>query len=264
MNIPIIDSHTHMYAEQFDDDWQSAVDKAIRTGIKTMILPGIDSTYFDAQMKLVKAFPNNCFNAFGLHPSHVKENFLDELACVEKYHAENPAVAVGEIGIDLYWDKTYLPQQIEAFEYQVNLAKKLKLPIIIHVREAFDEVFKSLDKLNDNSLGGIFHSFTGTVEQAEKIVEYGGFKMGINGIVTFKNAELPKTVEKINPKHLVLETDSPWLSPAPKRGKRNESAHLIHIAQKIADLHGLPLEEIAKITNQNAKEIFGEKIFKVS
>jgi len=256
----ITDTHTHMYSEQFDEDRIEATQKAIDEGVKTLIFPGIDSTYVQAQLDLAKAFPKNCFNSFGLHPSHVKENYLEELQLVDKLHSENKAIAVGEIGIDLYWDKTYLPQQIEAFEYQVTLAKKLKLPIIIHVRDAFDEVFASLDKLNDESLTGIFHSFTGNIDQAQKVIDYGGFKMGINGIVTFKNAELPKTVEKVDLEHLVLETDSPWLSPSPKRGKRNESSHLIYIGQKIADLHNVSFEELAEITNKNASDIFGTRI----
>ena len=225
-----------------------------------MILPGINSSYIDIQNQLAKDYPENCFPATGLHPSDVKDDFLNEIQIVEEELKTRKYIAVGEIGIDLYWDKTFKEQQKDAFGQQINLAKKHKLPIIIHVREAFNEVFEIVDKLNDSNLSGIFHSFTGNSDQANKIIEYGGFKIGINGIVTFKNSGLDKVVQNIDMKHLVLETDSPYLSPVPVRGKRNESSHLIYIAEKIADLKNVSLEKIAEITNRNTIEIFGNRL----
>jgi len=254
----LIDTHTHLYVIEFDEDRDDVVRKAIDAGIQKMVLPGINSTYIPMQEQLAKRYPENCFLAFGLHPSDVKEGFEDEIDIVKNNMKTGNAVAVGEIGIDLYWDKTYAGQQKTAFEKQILLAKEFNLPIIIHVREAFDEVFEIVDKLNDKNLKGIFHSFTGTPEQAEKIINYGGFKIGINGIVTFKNSGLDKVVKCIDLKNIVLETDSPYLSPVPKRGKRNESSHLVYIAKKIAEIKGVFSDELAKITNDNAVEIFGK------
>lgn len=250
------DTHTHLYVSEFDTDKYEIVRKAVGTGISKMVLPGINSSYIPAQIDLAEKFPENCFLALGLHPSDVKDDFVKELAIVKENLLNENAVAVGEIGIDLYWDKTYAEQQKAAFEKQILFAKEFNLPIIIHVREAFKEVFEIVDKQNDENLKGIFHSFTGTKEQAQKIIEYGGFKIGINGIVTFKNAGLDKVVKDIDLKHIVLETDSPYLSPAPKRGKRNESSHLIFIAEKIAEIKNVSIEQLAEITNKNAQKIF--------
>lgn len=252
----ISDTHTHLYVNDFDTDKFEVVQRAIDAGITKMILPGINVSYIPAQIDLAEKFPENCFLAFGLHPSDVKAGFEKELAIVKNNLLNENAVAVGEIGIDLYWDKTYAEQQKTAFEQQIILAKEFNLPIIIHVREAFKEVFEIVDKQNDENLKGIFHSFTGTKEQAQKIIEYGGFKIGINGIVTFKNAGLDKVVKDIDLNHIVLETDSPYLSPAPKRGKRNESSHLIFIAEKIAEIKNVSIEQLAEITNKNAQKIF--------
>ncbi len=250
------DTHTHLFVSEFENDRYEVIRKAVDTGITKMVLPGINSNYIPAQIDLTKKFPENCFPAFGLHPSDVKDNFEKEIEIVKETLQKENAVAVGEIGIDLYWDKTYIEQQKAAFEKQVLLAKELNLPIIIHVREAFNEVFEIIDKLNDENLSGIFHSFTGTGKQAQKIIDYDNFKIGINGIVTFKNAGLDKTVKEIDLQHIVLETDSPYLAPVPKRGKRNESSYLIYIAEKIADIKNISLEEVAEVTNRNASDIF--------
>lgn len=255
-----IDTHTHLFVSEFDDDRHQVIQDAIDAGIKKMILPGIHSSYTKVLMQTAESFPDNCYPASGLHPSDVDENFERELQHVEENLQTGQYIAVGEIGIDLYWDKTFIKEQQRAFEKQILFAKEFNLPIIIHVRESFNEIFKIVDKLNDNNLRGIFHSFTGTVEQAMKIIDYGGFKIGINGIVTFKNSGLDKTVSKIDIDHLVLETDSPYLSPVPKRGKRNESSHLKYIAQKISEIKNISLEELSHITNKNALEIFGKKI----
>lgn len=253
----LFDTHTHLYVSQFDEDRHEVIKNAINSGVEKMVFPGINSSYIKIQNQLAKDYPLNCFPAFGLHPSDVKEDFEKELEFVEAELNKGKSIAVGEIGIDLYWDKTFVEQQKQAFEQQVIWAKKYKLPIIIHVREAFNEVFNIVDKLNDENLTGIFHSFTGNLEQAEKIINYKGFKIGINGIVTFKNSGLDKVVEGINMQNIVLETDSPYLSPVPKRGKRNESSHLIYIAEKIAEIKGITIQEVAEITNKNAYEVFG-------
>ncbi|MCF6364955.1 MAG: TatD family hydrolase [Bacteroidales bacterium] len=256
----LTDTHTHLFVKEFDNDRDKVIKQAINSGITKMILPGINSSYIEIQNLLAKQYPKNCFPATGLHPSDVKENYKDEISVVEQQLKTKKYIAVGEIGLDLYWDKTFLNQQQDAFKQQIILAKEHKLPIIIHVREAFNEVFRIVDNLNDNDLTGVFHSFTGNTEQAKKILAYGGFKIGINGIVTFKNSGLDKVVENIDIKHLVLETDSPYLSPIPKRGKRNESSHLIHIAQKISEIKNIPINKLAEITTGNAVEVFGNRL----
>ena len=255
-----IDTHTHLFVTEFDKDRNEVIRKSVESGISKMILPGINSSYINIQLQITEAFSGICFPAAGLHPSDVNKDFEKELRIVENNIETGKFIAVGEIGIDLYWDQTFKEEQKIAFEKQVILAKKHQLPVIIHVRDSFPEVFEITDKHNDENLTGIFHSFTGTKEDAEKIINYGGFKIGINGIVTFKNSGLDKIVKKIEMKHLVLETDSPYLSPVPKRGKRNESANLIYIAEKIAEIKNIPLKELAEITNQNAFEIFGNEL----
>ncbi len=256
----LIDTHTHLFVEKFDEDRDVVIQNAINSGIKKMILPGIHSSYISKQLELAKKYPDNCFPAIGLHPSDVKEDYLEELKIVEQNAESGKFIAIGEIGIDLYWDKTFIKEQIIAFRNQIELAKKINLPIIIHVREAFNEVFEVIDELNDENLKGIFHSFTGTLKQANKIIEYKNFKIGINGIVTFKNGGLDKVVKEIDSKHIVIETDSPYLSPMPKRGKRNESSHLMFIAEKTAELYNISVQEFAEISNKNAIEIFGAKL----
>lgn len=197
------------------------------------------------------------FRMMGLHPCSVKADYQQELEHVEKMLSAHQVVAIGEIGIDLYWDKTFLKEQQAAFRYQIRLAKANNLPFVIHCRDAFDEIFEILDEENDENMRGIFHCFTGNLEQAQKIINYGGFKLGIGGVVTFKNAGLDKVVEQISLEHLVLETDAPYLAPVPYRGKRNESAYLIEIATKIASLKQVSLEEVASITTKNSIEVFG-------
>ncbi len=252
----LIDTHTHLYADEFDTDRQQVVQQALDAGIEYLFLPNIDRSTTQSMFDLVAQFPNNCFPMMGLHPTSVKEDFRSELQHVEAVLEKQKVIAIGEIGIDLYWDKTFVEEQKLAFRYQIELSKKYRLPIVIHARDSFDEIFAIVDELNDDNLKGVFHSFTGTLQQAQHIIDYGGFMIGINGIVTFKNAGLDKTVAAIPLKHLVLETDSPYLAPTPKRGKRNESAFLIYTAKKIAELHHISLDELAEITKQNALEIF--------
>ncbi len=222
-----------------------------------MFLPNIDSNSIDGMLALENEFPNNCFAMMGLHPCSVKEDYKEELVIVEKHLNKRDFCAIGEIGIDLYWDKSTLAIQQDAFRTQINWAKERNLPFVIHCRDAFDEIFEIMDELNDDKMRGIFHCFTGSIEQANHIISYGGFKLGIGGVVTFKNAGLDKVVEQIDTKHLVLETDSPYLAPTPYRGKRNESSYLINIAERVSDLHQISLKEVAKITTTNSKEVFG-------
>jgi TatD DNase family protein len=200
---------------------------------------------------------------FGLHPCSVKENWKEELRLVEHDLFNNSSklnpIAVGEIGLDLYWERSFLEQQVEALEIQINWAKKLGLPIVIHVRDAFDEIFEVIDSLNDDSLTGVFHCFTGNLSQANHILDYGGFKLGLGGVLTFKNSGLDKTIEQIDLKHLILETDSPYLAPHPHRGKRNEPAYLMLVAKKLAEVKGVLLEEVSRVTEINTNEIFFPK-----
>tara|TARA_B100000809_G_scaffold63808_1_gene60572 strand:- start:2819 stop:3589 length:771 start_codon:yes stop_codon:yes gene_type:complete len=253
----LTDTHTHLYSEQFNDDIDSVIQTCIEKGITRFFLPNIDSSSIDGMMKLGANFPDNCFPMMGLHPTSVGENYKEELSIVEDWMTKQKFCAIGEIGIDLYWDKTLLKQQQDAFRFQIELAKKYNLPFVIHCRDAFDEIFEILDELNDEKMRGIFHCFTGTVEQANHIINYGDFKIGIGGVVTFKNSGLDKVVEQIDIKHLVLETDSPYLAPTPFRGKRNESTYLLGIAEKVADIYSISIEEVAEITTTSSIEIFG-------
>ena len=252
----LIDTHTHLFAQQFDEDRLEVVQRALEKGVQQMLLPNIDTNSILPMLDLCAEFPENCFPMIGLHPCDIKENYLEELAFFEQWLQKEKFVAVGEIGIDLYWDKSTLYIQEDAFRRQVELAKKYKLPVAIHVRNSFDEVLSIIDGLNDDNLSGVFHCFTGDEAQANHIINYGGFKLGIGGVVTFKNSGLDKTLRTISIEHLILETDSPYLAPTPYRGKRNESSYVVIIAKKLAEIYGKSLEEIASITTQNAKELF--------
>lgn len=251
------DTHTHTYLSEFDTDRKEVVVNAIQTGITKSFLPNIDTGSIPSLFKLCNQFPENCFPMMGLHPCSVKETYQRELRVVEHWLKREKIYAVGEIGIDLHWDKTYLAQQKDAFERQIVLAKKHTLPIVIHTRNSFTEVFEIVKQQNTKSLKGIFHCFSGNIEEAKQIISLRNFKMGIGGVVTFKNSGLDKVVKEIDLKHLVLETDAPYLAPVPYRGKRNESKYLILIAQKIAELKNISIEKVAEATTNNAKEIFG-------
>ncbi len=253
----LTDTHTHLYAEQFNTDIDLVIKNCIAKGVKRLFLPNIDSSSITGMMALAEKYPTTCFPMMGLHPTSVKTNYLEELAVVENWLANYKFCAVGEIGIDLYWDKTLLKEQQDAFKAQINLAKKYNLPFVIHCRDSFNEIFEILDELNDDTMRGIFHCFTGNIEQANHIINYGGFKLGIGGVVTFKNSGLDKVVEQIDLEHLVLETDSPYLAPIPYRGKRNESSYLLNIAEKISEIYKQPIDKIAEITTQNSIEVFG-------
>ena len=248
-------THTHLYSEAFDNDRKEVINRAIDLGIKRFFIPAIDSTYANAMFNLEKEFSKNIFLMMGLHPTHVKENYEEELKHVEEMLASRPFVAVGEIGIDLYWDKTTLNSQQDAFRRQIRLAKKYKLPIVIHCRESFDEIFEILEEEKGNDLYGIFHCFTGTIEQAQRAISY-NMKLGIGGVVTFKNGKIDQFLNQIELKHIVLETDSPYLAPTPYRGKRNESSYILNVLNKMSDVYNVPVEKIAEITTTNSKEVF--------
>ena len=252
----ITDTHTHLYSEEFNQDRSEMMQRAILNGVTRFFIPAIDSNHTQSMYELEKNYPENVFLMMGLHPTYVKENYLEELAHVEKELASRKFYAIGEIGIDLYWDKTFVEQQKIAFRHQLKLAKKNNLPVVIHSRNSFDEIFEIVDQENDSSLRGVFHAFTGTFEQYQKIIEYGSFKVGIGGIVTYKNGGLDKVVAKMNLTDIILETDSPYLTPVPKRGQRNEGQNIVLIAQKISEILGLPLEDIAKVTTDNSLELF--------
>lgn len=251
----ITDTHTHLYVEAFNEDRDEVMQRAIDNNISRFFIPAIDSTYTEEMLQLEAQYPNNVWLMMGLHPTHVKENYKEELSHVEMMLERRSFVALGEIGIDLYWDKSTLKIQQEAFRYQIQLAKKYKLPIVIHSRESFDEIFEVLEGEKGDDLFGIFHCFTGTLEQAHRAISY-NMKLGIGGVVTFKNGKIDKFLEQIDLKHLVLETDSPYLAPTPYRGKRNESSYILMVLEKLSYIYGVSMEEIANITTANSKEIF--------
>ncbi|MDD5149662.1 MAG: TatD family hydrolase [Flavobacterium sp.] len=251
----ITDTHTHLYSKEFDEDRSEMIQRAIDAGVSRFFIPAIDSTFTQAMYDLEKSYPDNIFLMMGLHPTHVKDNYLEELQLVEKELSERKFFAVGEIGIDLYWDKTHLEEQKTAFRKQIHLAKQYKLPIVIHCREAFDEVFEILEEEKSNDLFGIFHCFSGTYEQALQAISY-NMKLGIGGVVTFKNGKIDQFLNQIDLKYIVLETDSPYLAPVPYRGKRNESSYLVNVVDKLAEIYNLSQQEIARITTENSIAVF--------
>lgn len=251
-----IDTHTHLFSPSFDEDRTETVERAIKSGVEKLLLPNIDIDSIEPMYALCEQFPSNCFPMMGLHPGSVNEHWEENLKIIEKNLFTRKNCAVGEIGMDLYWDKTFLNEQAIVFRRQVEWAKQLNLPIVIHAREAFDEIFTILDELNDASLTGVFHCFTGTLEQARKIEGYGGFMLGIGGVLTYKNSELVNVLKDVSLEMLILETDSPYLPPMPHRGKRNESSFLLHVAEKLADVKETTVKEIAETTSKNALKIF--------
>ena len=251
----IIDTHTHLYSNQFKEDIDDVIAKAKENGIKKFIFPAIDSSHYDSMHNLKKKYSDDIYLMSGLHPTDVKKNYKDELDFVVNSLKSHNYVAIGEIGIDLYWDKTYLKEQQDAFHFQIKLAIKNDLPIVIHCRESFDEIFEILEEENCDKLRGVFHCFTGNIDQANKAIGL-GFLLGIGGVVTFKNGGIDKFINQIDLKHIVLETDSPYLAPVPFRGKRNESSYIIYVIEKLSELYQLPKEEIASITTNNAEKMF--------
>ena len=252
----ITDTHTHLYSEQFDEDREDMIQRAKDAGVSRFFIPAIDSSYTESMFALEKENPNDVFLMMGLHPTSVKENYLEELAHVKNWIDKRIFYAIGEIGIDLYWDKSFLVQQQEAFRTQIKWAKEKKIPIVIHCRDAFDEIFEILEIEKDDALRGIFHCFTGTLEQAKQAISY-NMKLGIGGVATFKNGKIDKFLNEIALQHIVLETDSPYLAPTPFRGKRNESSYITNVIDKLVAIYGISFQEIVEITTQNSKDVFG-------
>ncbi|MBN2611364.1 MAG: TatD family hydrolase [Bacteroidales bacterium] len=255
----LIDTHAHLYLDNFDADRDTVVKNALNAGIEKIVLPNIDSGSVNDLKKICLSHPGFFLPLMGLHPTSVKDDFINELKIVETELKTQKYYGIGETGIDLYWDKTYTENQVKAFSKQIELALEYKLPIIIHARESFDLIFKVLDNYKSFGLKGIFHAFTGTENHADKITGDYGFLLGIGGIVTFKNAGLQQVLKNVSLQNLVLETDSPFLAPVPFRGKRNESAYLVHIAEKIAEIKQCSIEEVAAVTTHNAETIFDLK-----
>jgi TatD DNase family protein len=251
----LIDTHTHLYLEDYNDDRDEVIKNALNKRVELMLLPNIDSGSMDEMKKLTDRYPGHCLPMMGLHPTSVKEDYEKELKIVEEELDRSKYYGVGEIGIDLYWDKTFKEQQEDAFRRQLQLAKKYQLPVSIHTRDSFDTAYSIVKEELTDDLKGVFHCFTGTEKEARKIMDI-GFFMGIGGIITFKNSGLGEVVKNIPLEHLVLETDAPFLTPVPYRGKRNQSAYLAYIAGKIAEVKNIMMEEVADATTSNALELF--------
>jgi TatD DNase family protein len=250
-----IDTHTHIYLPEFDSDRDEAVKRAVSNGIEKLLLPNIDRDSVNPMLSAESAFPGICYPMMGLHPTSVKEDYLYQLDILENLWSENKFIAVGEIGIDLYWDKTFIKEQIYSLRRQITFALEKKVPVVIHARDSFPEVFSVLDEFAGSGLTGVLHAFTGTAFDAEKAISM-GFMLGIGGIVTFKNSGLDKIVKSIGPGNLILETDSPYLAPVPHRGKRNESSYIRLISNKLAEIFVLEEEEVAAITYDNSIRLF--------
>ena len=251
----ITDTHTHLYSEAFDADRTEVIERALAVGVTRFFIPAIDSSYTKAMYALENSYPNNMFLMMGVHPTHVKDNYLKELSHVKEQLQLRKFIAIGEIGIDLFWDQSTLRPQQDMFRAQIKLAKQYKLPIVIHCREAFDEVFEILEEEKGPDLFGIFHCFTGTLSQAQLAISH-NMKLGIGGVVTFKNGKIDQFLNQIDLEHIVLETDAPYLSPVPYRGKRNESSYILNVLEKLSDIYGVSKDVIAEITTENSKSIF--------
>lgn len=252
----LTDTHTHLYYEKEPEKRKQLIERCLENNVSRLFLPNVNSESIELVNQLTSEYPENCFPMLGLHPCDVRENYQEELNTILSVIEDQKIWAIGEIGIDLYWDKTTLEIQKEAFRIQIGWAKEKNLPIVIHCREAFEEVYEILYELKDERLRGIFHCFTGSEEQAKKIIEL-GFYLGIGGVITYKNSGLDKVVANLDLQNLVLETDSPYLTPVPFRGKPNESSYLVYVAGKVAEVKNLSMEEVAKITTNNSKRIFG-------
>lgn len=252
----LIDTHSHIYSEDFLHDRDEALQRAYSSGVKKIILPNINSGSIKHMLDLSDSYPHLCYPLMGLHPTSVDEDYKEELEAVEYWLGKRKFYGIGEIGIDLYWDKKFIKEQKDAFRQQIRLAKNNQLPIVVHVRDSFTETLEIVKEEQDGSLNGIFHCFSGDKDQAQEVVDL-GFLLGIGGVVTFKNSSLGEVVKSLKLKNLVIETDSPYLSPVPKRGKRNESSYLVYVAQKIAETYNIPLEIVAETTTLNARNLFG-------
>lgn len=252
----LIDTHSHIYSEDFNHDIDDVMQRAYDNDVKKIILPNIDSGSIKRLLDLSNAYPHLCFPLMGLHPTSVSADYAEELEAVEYWLGKRKFYGIGEIGIDLYWEQKYIQEQKEAFRHQVKLAKSLNLPIVIHLRNSFEEVYTIVKEEQDGTLKGIFHCFTGSLTEAKRVIDI-GFLLGIGGVVTFKNSNLDEVIKDVDIKNIVLETDAPYLAPDPKRGRRNESAYLAFVAQKVAEIYGITVEQVAEITSSNARQLFG-------
>lgn len=254
----LIDTHSHLFLEEFAEDLPQVMERARNAGVSSIFMPNIDSTTIDSLLSVCAKYPDLCYPMIGLHPTSVNETYEQELAIVrERLSAPNYFVAIGEIGLDLYWDRTFLKEQLLVFERQIEWALEYELPVVIHTREAFDYIYKVMEPYKKTALRGIFHSFTGTPEEAARLLEFDGFMLGINGVVTFKKSTLPETLLTVPLERIVLETDSPYLTPVPNRGKRNESANVKDTLAKVAEIYQKSLEYVAQVTSENALKVFG-------
>ena len=254
----LIDTHSHLFLEEFAEDLPQVMERARNAGVSSIFMPNIDSTTIAALLSVCAKYPDLCYPMIGLHPTSVNETYEQELAIVrERLSAPNYFVAIGEIGLDLYWDRTFLKEQLLVFERQIEWALEYELPVVIHTREAFDYIYKVMEPYKKTALRGIFHSFTGTPEEAARLLEFDGFMLGINGVVTFKKSTLPETLLTVPLERIVLETDSPYLTPVPNRGKRNESANVKDTLAKVAEIYQKSLEHVAQVTSENALKVFG-------
>jgi TatD DNase family protein len=251
-----IDTHAHLYSESFDEDRDTMIQRAMDQGVKTFLLPNVDLASIEGMYDLEKKYPANCFPMMGLHPCSVKEDYEEVLAKIKQELNERNFIGIGEIGIDLYWDKSFLQQQQDAFATQIEWALERDLPIVIHARDSFSEIFEVIDSYQNKGLKGIFHCFTGGLEEVEKIRSYQHFLFGIGGVATFKKSGLDVVIRELNLHEMVLETDAPYLAPSPHRGKRNESSYIPLIADKISDFKEISIQEVAKATTLNAKKLF--------
>lgn len=251
----LIDTHSHIFIEEFDGDTSAAISRAVANGVHKIILPNIDSSTIKRLIDTSNSHPGICYPLIGLHPTSVKDDYLEELEMVEFWLNRYRFYGIGEIGIDLYWDETFKKEQEFVFTRQINIANNLGLPVSIHTRNSFEVAFNIIKKEKLSKLTGVFHCFSGTVEEAKAVIK-AGFKIGVGGTVTFKNSGIDKIIAQLSPQDILLETDSPYLAPVPFRGKQNESAYLKYIAEKVAQIFDLPLEEIETISTQNALQIF--------
>lgn len=252
----LIDTHSHLYLEEFDPTQEALVNAALTSGIDTLLLPNVDLTTIDRMLNLCDRFPDFAYPMMGLHPTSVDEHYANVLKQTESYLGKRSYCGIGEIGIDLYWDKTYLKEQIIVFEEQLKWSIDLDLPVAIHTRDAYPEVLESINKVGADKLKGVFHSFTGTNTDLEEIKKLKNFKLGINGVITFKNSKLSETILFTDINSIVLETDAPYLAPVPYRGKRNEPVYIWETAAKVADTYGLTLDKTVEITRKNALDLF--------
>lgn len=255
-----IDTHSHLFLEEFANDLPEVIDRAKSSGVSKIFMPNIDNSTIAPMLQVVEQYKDYCYPMMGLHPTSVNTDYKNELLQMKPLLEDiNSYVAVGEIGIDLYWDKTYLKEQLEAFDIQIQWALEYDLPIVIHSRESFDEVYTVLKRYSATNLSGVFHSFTGALDEALKLLEFDSFKLGINGVVTFKKSTLPDVLKHVPLGKIVLETDSPYLTPVPNRGRRNESANIKDTLKKVAEIYQKEVEIIAKITTDNALDLFKMK-----